>query len=163
MHTGQVRLFRNTFANIKDVPTASLREVFVEGTARSYQNVKNVCVPSMDVPTMHSVGGYAYDMVRNILGRQNAAKRDVPTKLSMEGYVLDMVQLHRCVVMRDVPTMQSRKEFVTVMVQRSIVFVVPKDVRRSQYKEEYVFNMVQRQEGAVMKDVPMVLSGEEFV
>ena len=161
VHTGQ--LLRNTFANTKDVPMVSLREEYVEGTARSYQSVKDVYVRWMDVPTMNSVGGYVYDMVRNILGRQVVAIEDVPTKLSMEGYVLDMVQLQRCAVMRDVPTTQNEKEFVIVTVQRSMNFAVTKGVRKSEYKEECVSNMVQRHQSAVMKDVPMVLSGEEYV
>ena len=161
VHTGQ--LLRSTFANMKDVPMESLREEYVEGTARSYQSVKNVYVRWMDVPTMNSVGGYVYDMVRNILGRQLAAMEDVPTKLSMKGYVLGMVQLQRCAVMMDVPTTRNEKEFVIVTVQRSMNFAVTKGVRKNEYKEEYALNMVQRHQSAVMKDVPMVLSGEEYV
>lgn len=161
VHT--VQLLRSTFANMKDVPMESLREEYVEGTGRSYQSGKNVYVRWMDVPTTNSVGGYVYDMVRNILGRQLAAMEDVLTKLSMEGYVLDMVQLQRCAVMRDVPTTRNEKEFVIVMVQRSMNFAVTKVVRKNEYKEECVSNMVQRHQNAVMKDVPMVLSGEEYV
>ena len=158
-----VQLLRSTFANMKDVPMVSLREEYVEGTGRSYQSGKNVYVRWMDVPTTNSVGGYVYDMVRNILGRQLAAMEDVLTKLSMEGYVLGMVQLQRCAVMRDVPTTRNEKEFVIVMVQRSMNFAVTKVVRKNEYKEECVSNMVQRHQNAVMKDVPMVLSGEEYV
>ena len=158
-----VQLLRSTFANMKDVPMVSLREEYVEGTGRSYQSGKNVYVRWMDVPTMNSVGGYVYDMVRNILGRQLAAMEDVPTKLPMEGYVLDMVQLQRCAVMMDVPTTRNEKEFVIVTVQRSMNFAVTKVVRKNEYKEECVSNMVQRHQNAVMKDVPMVLSGEEYV
>ena len=161
VHT--VQLLRSTFANMKDVPMESLREEYVEGTGRSYQSGKNVYVRWMDVPTTNSVGGYVYDMVRNILGRQLASMEDVPTKLPMEGYVLDMVQLQRCAVMMDVPTTRNEKEFVIVTVQRSMNFAVTKDVRKNEYKEEYVSNMVQRHQSAVMKDVPMVLSGEEYV
>ena len=161
VHT--VQLLRSTFANMKDVPMESLREEYVEGTGRSYQSGKNVYVRWMDVPTTNSVGGYVYDMVRNILGRQLAAMEDVLTKLSMEGYVLGMVQLQRCAVMRDVPTTRNEKEFVIVMVQRSMNFAVTKVVRKNEYKEECVSNMVQRHQNAVMKDVPMVLSGEEYV
>ena len=158
-----VQLLRSTFANMKDVPMESLREEYVEGTGRSYQSGKNVYVRWMDVPTTNSVGGYVYDMVRNILGRQLAAMEDVLTKLSMEVYVLGMVQLQRCAVMRDVPTTRNEKEFVIVMVQRSMNFAVTKVVRKNEYKEECVSNMVQRHQNAVMKDVPMVLSGEEYV
>ena len=120
---------------------------------------------------MKKLRGNGKAMLVSVMGQRriNANTKDVPALHRKEEYVLGTEPKLRHVVTKDVPIMPRKEEFVERMgqsLQQPILrLAIMKDVPIKQRKEEYVSDMVPELRGrdAVTKDVPVMLSWEEYV